>query len=1060
MKKLVSLLLLCSICFTGTSQCLWNAVSSESYEYTTVIPYLIPGKVYHDTPQTTSLANCVRTGTRGVYMNIVNGETGIIYSQPFTNVCVQQSYRFRFSFNNASGSLPNPNLTFNVIDNNNVVLSTLTATGTAAWQDLTMPTFTATTSTLTFQIVTNMPGAPGNDAGFDDLIFDQCQPQPILYTISECATNQSYNLYDEQTGTVLSAAGVWTGPSALTNAHLGTFTSPTNTNGTYDYTIDGAPGCADSIARFNMQLVTTPSITVPATLTGCESAILPVITGTNITSNAHYYTGAGASGTMLNAGATVSSGTTSLFIYAGLAGCSDEETITINISTQNQAGTDGAIASCGQMGIFDLTSMLNAPFTSGGTWAETTTPPTGQLSGSNFNTSAVPDGVDYTFTYTVPASGACPSDVANFTVSLGNVGDVDLGNDTTICPGTSLLLNPGVYDSYLWNNGSTNQTRTVTAPGIYYVTVGTASANATNVIINGDFEGPTNFTTQYALGLPGGTYGPLSDPGTYAVTSSPDLVHTNFNPGQDHTPAPGTQQLVVNGAGAPNTNVWCQNAIPVSPNTFYQFGTWVTTVETNSVPLAALQFSIGGVVQGSVFSPAATSNTWTQFTTSWFSGLATSTSICIVNQNTSTGGNDFAIDDITFIPLCSATDSITVSNYPQPVITATPNDTICVGELAQLTASSVTPGLNYTWNPGGLTTAQINVSPLVSTIYSVSAVSPNGCNSNIVSRTVVVRPKPVAGIFVNGNDTVCAGLQTILNGSSTIPGSAFSWSPGTNITDQNIVTATAPSSSYTLTVTSPFGCTDDSTVTITVIPPLEVAISGQTSFCEGESSVLTVTSPQAGMTYLWSNGSTSNQITVTSADAGTVSVSGDFFFCPTAHASVQITPNPLPVVTVPDDVIVCPGEPVFMQVSSDQPGSTFVWQPGNLTGASNTITTNVSTVYTVYAVNGDCISASETFIIDASATCALVVPNVFTPNGDGVNEFFELVSFEGIETLECIILNRWGNEIRSFNTPNFKWDGKDANGNLVSEGVYFYTIKATTKANVTLEETGMVNVVW
>jgi len=1058
MKKLLSLLTLLSLGFTGSAQCVWSSVYFESYEYTTVIPYLVPGKVFHDTPQTTALANCVRTGSRGVYMNIIDGQTGTLYSQPFTDICVGQNYRFKFSFNNASGTAPNPNLTFNVIDNNSVVVSTLTVAATNAWQDLTMPAFAATTTSLTFQIVTNITGAPGNDAGFDDLRMEQCQPQPILYTISQCAASQTIDLYDEQTSNVLSPAGVWTGPSTLTNGHLGTFTSPTNTNGIYNYTVDGAPGCADSIARFTVQLITTPSITAPAApLTGCQNATLPAITGTNLT-NAHYYTGTGGTGTVYNPGASIAS-SQSLFIYDGLTGCSDEETITITISTPNQAGTDGAIASCGQMGLFDLTTLLNAPFTAGGTWAETTSPASGQLSGSIFNTSSVTAGVDYTFTYTVPASGACPSDAASFTVAIGNVDDVNLGNDTTICQGTSLLLSPGTYDSYLWNNGSTNSTRTASAPGIYWVTVGTIADNATNVIINGDFEsGAANFTTQYIPG-PGGTYGPLSDPGTYAITSSPDLVHDNFDPGQDHTPAPGTQQLVVNGAGTPNTNVWCQNSIPVSPNTFYQFGTWVTSVETNSTPLAQLQFSIGGTPQGSVFSPTPTSNNWTQFTTSWYSGVSTSTSICIVNQNTSPNANDFAIDDISFIPLCSATDSITISNFPQPVITATPNDTICAGETASITASSTMSGLNYTWNPGGITSAQLSATPLITTLYSVTAVSPNGCTSNIINRTVVVRPMPVASIFINGNDTVCNGASSILDGSSTLPGSAFSWSPGPNTTNQMIVTATGPSSDYTLTVTSSFGCVDDTTVTITVIPDLQVTISGSPTICDGETAVLTASGNQPGMDFQWSTGQTGSQITVNSSNAGTISVTGDYFFCPQASDDIQVVISPNPVITVPADVEVCPGEPVFMEVSSDQPGSTFVWQPGNLTGSSNTLTVNGTTLFTVYAQNGACISDPKTFSIIASAACYLVVPNVFTPNADGNNDYFELVSHEGISTLKCSVVNRWGNTIRVFDTPDFKWDGKDESGNLVTEGVYFYTISAETKANQLLEETGMVQLV-
>lgn len=69
----------------------------------------------------------------------------------------------------------------------------------------------------------------------------------------------------------------------------------------------------------------------------------------------------------------------------------------------------------------------------------------------------------------------------------------------------------------------------------------------------------------------------------------------------------------------------------------------------------------------------------------------------------------------------------------------------------------------------------------------------------------------------------------------------------------------------------------------------------------------------------------------------------------------------------------------------------------------------------------------------------LEFPNVFTPNDDGVNDFFG--PLEGINSIDKLqILNRWGNTIAEFSKPPFEWDGKSQEGRIVTEGVYFYRV--------------------
>jgi gliding motility-associated-like protein len=90
-----------------------------------------------------------------------------------------------------------------------------------------------------------------------------------------------------------------------------------------------------------------------------------------------------------------------------------------------------------------------------------------------------------------------------------------------------------------------------------------------------------------------------------------------------------------------------------------------------------------------------------------------------------------------------------------------------------------------------------------------------------------------------------------------------------------------------------------------------------------------------------------------------------------------------------------------------------------------------------------CVGIDSILILVESITFQFEVPNVFSPNGDEENPNFLLINLSGQEQVsrfELVILNRWGQMVRSFDTPDFVWDGKDTAGNLLSEGVYFYKI--------------------
>ncbi len=347
---------------------------------------------------------------------------------------------------------------------------------------------------------------------------------------------------------------------------------------------------------------------------------------------------------------------------------------------------------------------------------------------------------------------------------------INLGPDTTLCPNQTLTLNAAAntsYTSYLWNNNTTNATRVISSAGTYSV-VGTFLGP--NLITNGDFEsGNSGFTTNYTLGT-GGSYGLVSNPGTYAIVTSPNFAHSNFTSCADHTVNPGVNMMVVNGAATPATNVWCQSVI-IQPNTNYQLSAWLSNA-LNDINVAQLQFSINGSSVGPVFSTGTTGCNWQQFFQIWNSGTNTSANICILNQNVGGSGNDFILDDITFRPVCVSTDTIVVNYSTNPIVDLGVDQFECDGSLITLDAQN--PGFNYAWT-GGSSSQTLLVD--TSGNYQVTVTNSNFCSSsdnvNITFETQKSAGNDVQETWCNTNGT--QNLNTFLSPNSDIGGTWSDW---------------------------------------------------------------------------------------------------------------------------------------------------------------------------------------------------------------------------------------------------------------------------------------------
>ncbi|HJW28682.1 MAG TPA: hypothetical protein VJ508_05455, partial [Saprospiraceae bacterium] len=274
--------------------------------------------------------------------------------------------------------------------------------------------------------------------------------------------------------------------------------------------------------------------------------------------------------------------------------------------------------------------------------------------------------------------------------------------------------------------------------------------------------------------------------GTYTVINNPNLVHNGFSACGDHTTGTGNM-MVVNGA-ANLQDIWCQT-VNVLPNNFYNISAWVASV--NPASPAQLQFSINGDPIGNVVNAISTPCVWIPFNATWNSGASTTATICILNLNTAAGGNDFALDDISMIGLCSVSDDVEITLYnevaPEPLIDGPAF--VCSGDVATYTATyPPDPPINsFHWVvPGGATvisgqgTDEITI--LWNTVQEASLCLDveTRCDMNTGCFDVTVGTIPDIPMIIGGT-TLCPGESTDLYTPEQDPDDTYLWTLPPNV---------------------------------------------------------------------------------------------------------------------------------------------------------------------------------------------------------------------------------------------------------------------------------------
>jgi len=376
---------------------------------------------------------------------------------------------------------------------------------------------------------------------------------------------------------------------------------------------------------------------------------------------------------------------------------------------------------------------------------------------------------------------------------------------------------------------------------------------------------------------------------------------------------------------------------------------------------------------------------------------------------------------------CTATAQTTAVVNNQPTATIGSNSPICEGSALNLTSSG---GITYSWSgPNGFTSALQNPSiasstALASGTYTVTVTASGGCTMSIQT-TINVNAMPIPTATNNG--ALCAGNTLNLTASG---GTSYSWSGPNGFTSalQNptIAGVTATTAGvYTVTVTTGL-CSATTQTTVVINGSISVVPSSNSPICQNQT--LNLTAPVIGSTYSWSgpNGF-SSAIQSPSILNSTTLASGIYSVTVTSAAgcsgtgSVSVVVNPLPVVQITGDSVICNGQNTVLTVSG---GISYNWS-NMLTFASITVTPTAQTTYTVTVTGtGGCTSTgSRTVFLNPNPQ----IDNISVTN-DNCNS--------GVGEATAIVSN--GTSPYSFIWSN--GNGNTATNSLLIAGVYSVTV--------------------
>lgn len=420
------------------------------------------------------------------------------------------------------------------------------------------------------------------------------------------------------------------------------------------------------------------------------------------------------------------------------------------------------------------------------------------------------------------------------------------------------------------------------------------------------------------------------------------------------------------------------------------------------------------------------------------------------------GPNNFSsIDDTVFLSYPglyylygSVTDSfgctnqdnlyITLHFYPAPVAIMNPVDgLICPDDSVLITVTNVV-GTAYEWfGPNG-TPVGYTQSIWVNTpgYYYCYVHDGYGCDQTTNMVEVVQYATPYIEIYPS--QVICLGDSATLTVVAS-SGSTATWLPP--LSGNGFSQVVNSPGTYSCCVSS---CGIQTTVSVVITlstPVASISISGNDTVCTGDTVTL-IGGPSGMMNYQWlPSGIYSQTLGVTHSGTYTLIVSDAYGCTATDDQFISVLDNDIPAPVV-HDTVVCYQTPAILL--AEPVGYNYFWYDapgGNLLFNGNPYYTGVLYAPHDYYVQSEdiyCKSLYSIIHVTIDHCGVMAVPNIISPNNDGVNDYFKISAIDA-QDIKCIIFNRWGGLVYESEGTSFSWDGKIQNSNEpASDGVYYY----------------------
>ena len=358
----------------------------------------------------------------------------------------------------------------------------------------------------------------------------------------------------------------------------------------------------------------------------------------------------------------------------------------------------------------------------------------------------------------------------------------------------------------------------------------------------------------------------------------------------------------------------------------------------------------------------------------------------------------------------------------------------CFGEVdgsIQITAFGGTQPYSYIWSNGDNSTTLNNLSQ---GIYSLLLLDINGCVLNY--STTILSPSPLS-ITDSVIDESCLGSsdgRIFVEVSGGVLPYSYLWDNGSSNADISNLS----SGSYIVQIQDSAGCVAENSSIVGSNETFDILYNQNDAFCFNQATAsinLTLSGGTPPFSFLWSDGATNQNRNNILAGEYFVTVT-DSFNCTKTQNFVLSQPDSL-VILVDIQEATCSSSndgSIEITVSGGSLPYQYLWS--NFENTSS-IYDLYNGVYDLELTDANGCVINQSFDVDENEDC-LKIPNVFTPNGDGDNDFWIIQNIDAYSSISIQLIDESGIPIYT-STSAQAWDGT-INGNTIDSGIYFYII--------------------